>query len=59
MFKRLRRWERGSIHQIRARRACLPLGTPAAARHPYPAGRLPPKDLEEPSQMSLRAGSRR
>src|SRR6185437_14438907 len=33
MFKRLRRWERGSIHQIRARRACLPLRTPAAHHH--------------------------
>jgi hypothetical protein len=30
MFKRLRIWEHGSVHQIRARRACLPPRTPAA-----------------------------
>jgi fatty acid desaturase len=30
----LRRWENGSVHQIRARRACLPLRTPAAYHHP-------------------------
>lgn len=29
-FKRPRRWEHGSIHQIRAHRACLPPRTPAA-----------------------------
>ena len=51
MFKRLRGWEHGSIHQIRARGACLPLRTPAAHHqlgHDVPSQESP--QCEHPMQ---------
>jgi hypothetical protein len=35
---------------------CPPYPATASAKHPHPAGRLPPKDPEEPPRVSLRAG---
>jgi hypothetical protein len=50
MFKRPRRWENGSVHQLRARRACLPLRTAAhhqlAGRRGIYARTIPQRELE-------------
>jgi hypothetical protein len=51
-LRRLRRWEHGSVHQIRARRACLPPRTPAAHHqlgHDVPSQESP--QCEHPKQQ--------